>query len=326
MLVAYIATGDASRRTALLVGGLGAAALLTKGLALFVPFWIALVYVLAAWRYVDARFLRRGAMATALAGGVGGLWWLHNLVAYGALQPRGLVGPPLQTTPARPYTLGEKGWSWLTHAAAPQLSSRFWVEHSISRTCTGPTLRFCKANPGAAWISSWTTFATLLAILLAIVGVATFARRSVLGIGPIVAISLPFVAALAQLLVVDWIEFSHNGAASGLQGRYLYLGLVGIASLVAMGAGVVGRRIQRWLPLAVLALGAVLHLRTIEAVLGYHWRGDTDGIRAALDSAAAWSALPTAVTRATWAAAVLIAVVVCAAVTRPFGRPSHGTK
>ncbi len=316
MLVAYVATGDASRRTALLVGGLGAAALLTKGLALFVPFWIALVYAIAAWRYVDARFVRRGAIATAIAGGVGGLWWLRNLVEYGAVQPRGLVGPPLASTPARPYTLGEKGWSWFTEAAAPQLSSRFWVEHSISRTCTGPTLATCKSNDGAGWIQSWTTVATLLTLALVVVAVIACARRRTIGLGPVVAISVPFAAALAQLLVVDWIEFSHNGAASGLQGRYLYLGLVGLGVLFGIGAGVVGGRIQRWLPLVVLALAAVVHIRTIEAVLGYHWRGDADGIRAALDSAAAWSALPTALTRATWAAAVLLALAVVAALLR----------
>lgn len=310
MLIAYVATGDSSRRTALLVGGLGALALLTKGLALFVPIWIAVVYAATAWHYADSRFLRRGLLATATASALGGWWWIRNLVVYDAVQPRGLIGPPLGSSPERRFTLADKGLGWAQEAAR-LLSNRFWVEHSMTKNCSGPPLRAgaCAANPDAQWISAWTTVATLTALVLIVVACVLAARRRT-GVLPLVAIALPFVFVFTQLVAVDWLEFSHSGALSGLQGRYFYLALVGLAALVALGAGALAGRHGRWLPLVLLAGATALHVRTIVTLLGNHWYGARDGLRAAAASATAWSALPAALVRGTWLAAVLLAALV----------------
>ncbi|MDQ1710389.1 MAG: hypothetical protein QOG49_1774 [Frankiaceae bacterium] len=306
-LVAYVATGDSSRRTALLIGGLGALALLTKGLVLFAPAWIVVVYGAVAWRRADSRFAWRGVVAAATAAALGGWWWLRNLAVYDAVQPRGLVGPPLATSPAQRYTLADKGVGWAERAAT-LLSNRFWVEFSVTRNCTGPPLRAtCVANPAAAWIPAWTTVASVVALALIAVAFWTARRRGVL---PLIAVSLPFAAAFAQLVVVDWLEFSHSGAPSGLQGRYFYLALVAVAALVALGAGALLPRHDRWLPLAMLACAAVLHARTIMTILDTHWGGAADGLRVAAANATAWSALPAGLVRLTWLCAAVLAVAV----------------
>lgn len=319
-LIAYVATGDSSRRTALLLGGLGSLALLTKGLVLFLPLWIGIVYAAAAWKSANVRFLRRGLLAAAMVALLGGWWWLRNLAVYGAIQPRGLIGPPLAGSPEQRYTLADKGLGW-AERAAQLLSSRFWVEHSMTRNCVGPPLTTCgaaQANPDARWIGSWTTVATVVALTLIVVAFAAAARRRT-GVLPVVAVLLPFAFAFAQLIAVDWLEYSHSGVASGLQGRYFYLGLVGIAALVALGAGALLGRRDRWLPLLLLAAAIVMHARTIDTVLGNHWYGARDGLRAAANSATAWSALPTALTRSTWLATLLLVAAI--GVLIAFGRP-----
>ena len=306
-LVAYVATGDSSRRTALLIGGCGALALLTKGLVLFLPIWLAIVYGVAAWRSADFRFVRRGAIAVAVASVLGGWWWLRNLAVHGVIQPRGLIGPPLASSPERRYTLADKGWDW-AQIAGKTLSSRFWVENSMTKICSGPPLTPCRrANPDAAWIAGWTGVATIVVLLLILVAFVAAARRRS-GVLALAAVSLPFAFTLAQLVAVDWLEYSHSRALSGLQGRYFYLALVGLAAAVALGASAVARRHDRWIALLLLCGACALHARTIVTVLGNHWYGARDGLRAAADNAAAWSALPTALTRLTWLAAMALVV------------------
>jgi hypothetical protein len=249
-------------------------------------------------------------LATLTASVLGGWWWLRNLAVYGAVQPRGLIGPPLASSPARRFTLADKGFGW-TRVAVRSLSNRFWVEHSVTKICSGPPLRArCDANTQAQWIPAWTAVATVVTLALVAAAVA-FAVRRRAGVLPLVAVLLPFVFALAQLLAVDWLEYSHSGALSGLQGRYFFLAAVGLAALVALGAGeITAGRAHRWLPLAVLCGAAALHARTIVTVLGYHWNGAQDGLRAAATGATAWSALPAIVVRCTWLGAVALTLVV----------------
>jgi hypothetical protein len=158
--------------------------------------------------------------------------------------------------------------------------------------------------------------ASLLALGLIVVAFAVAARRRT-GLLPLVTVVLPFVIAFAQLVAVDWLEYSHSGALSGLQGRYFYLALVGLAPLVALGGGALLQApAHRWLPLAVLFGALALHTRTVVAVLATHWNGAQDGLRAAAASATAWSALPALLVRGTWLGAAALAALVAALLVR----------
>jgi hypothetical protein len=149
--------------------------------------------------------------------------------------------------------------------------------------------------------------ASLLALTLIVVAFAAAARRRT-GVLPLVAVVLPFVFAFAQLVAVDWLEYSHSGALSGLQGRYFYLALVGLAPLVSLGAAAAWPGgADRWLPGLVLLGAVALHAKTVTAVLATHWNGAHDGLRAAAASATAWSALPAVLVRGTWLAAAALA-------------------
>lgn len=55
LLLVRVLSGDTSRRTAVAIGVLTTLALLTKGLALMIPLWVGMAYLLAAFR-----FRRRG--------------------------------------------------------------------------------------------------------------------------------------------------------------------------------------------------------------------------------------------------------------------------
>jgi hypothetical protein len=64
--------------------------LLTKGTSLVLPLIVAAAY-LVGWRRAKASFPWRPAAIVTVAGAVGGLWWLRNLLEFGAgrfRQPR----------------------------------------------------------------------------------------------------------------------------------------------------------------------------------------------------------------------------------------------
>jgi hypothetical protein len=126
------------------------------------------------------------------------------------------------------------------------------------------------------------------------------------------AVAAPFVALVLQVFAVTWREYARSGVPErGLQGRYFFPGVVGLAALAAIGAAAVLKpAAQRWLPVGLLAGGVLLHARAIHSVLSWHWNGAADGSFAALGSAAAWAPWPAALVILEW----LVAVAVCVAV------------
>src|SRR5699024_4452938 len=105
-----VLVGNTALSTAIGLGFLAGAALLTKGFALVLPVWILAAYVLLAWR-VYKRHKRQWqaavpvmtAAATSLVTAivVGGWWWFRNLRVYGTVQPDALPRPdaPADFTP-----------------------------------------------------------------------------------------------------------------------------------------------------------------------------------------------------------------------------------
>lgn len=301
VLAVYVATGDASWRTAVVLGVIGGLALLTKSLALFVPIWFALVYLVAWLHSRDPRVLLRGAVAAGLPVVLAAAWYVRNLSRYGSLQPQGITPKPDPRQPAVPYRLGDKGLDWLHDYALPLLSRRFWVELSVRR-----------GLPTARWIPTWTAIATIIVLTAALIALIVAARHKrflVLA----AAVAAPFVALVLQLLIVTWLEFARSGVPErGLQGRYFFAGMVGLAALAGMGAaGVLTTgTARRWLPIGVLVGAAGLHARAVTSVLSWHWNGAADGAFTALRSAAAWAPWPAALVALEWLATLAVAVAI----------------
>lgn len=300
VLAVYVVTGDTSWRTAVVLGVTGGLALLTKSLALFVPIWFALVYAVAWLRNREPRVLLRGVVAAGLPLVLSGAWYVRNITRYGSLQPQGITPKPDPRQPAVPFRLGDKGWDWLHDYAVPLFSRRFWVELSVRREL-----------PTARWIPTWTALASILLLAAAVAALVVAARqRRLLVLAA--AIAAPFAALVLQVLAVTWREYARSGVPErGLQGRYFFPGIVGLAALAAIGAAaVLPPRHQRWLPVAVLAGAAALHTRAITSVLSWHWNGAADGAFTALRSAAAWAPWPAALVTAEWLAVVAVSIAV----------------
>jgi small subunit ribosomal protein S36 len=299
VLAVYVVTGDASWRTAIALGVTGGLALLTKSLALFMPIWFAIVYAVAWLRARDRGLIVRGAVAAGLPILLAGAWYARNLSRYGSLQPQGITPKPDPRQPAVPYRLGDKGFHWLHDYAVPLFSRRFWVELSVRREL-----------PTARWIPTWTAIASILVLTAVVVALIVAARqRRFLMFAA--AVAAPFAALVLQVFAVTWREYARSGVPErGLQGRYFFPGVVGLAALAAIGAAAVLGTRERWLPLAVLAGGALMHARAINSVLSWHWNGAADGSFTALGNAAAWAPWPAALVTLEWLAAVAACLAV----------------
>lgn len=247
LVAAGVGRGDLRRRTALALGGLAGACLLTKGFGLFLPLLILLAYAVAASRTSVRRVVVPFVLASAAALGTGGWWWVHNRVAYGVLQPDGtrVVQPALVAH----TTWGETGTRWLGQFAT-LMNRRFWLDPGAT------------ALPTAAGVLAVAGLVAVVgAVLLALVAGRPARRDGLL-------LLVPFFSLLGIVGSGSWAAWKVAVAQAGMQGRYLYGGLVMVAVLVAGGlAGVLGRR----LPLVVLGAAAVAQLLGGWLTLRVYW-------------------------------------------------------
>ena len=281
-----VAKGDLSLRTAAAAGALVTLALLAKGFGLvFLPLLVA-VYVVAAVRRSWAAAVRPALLAGALAT-VGAAWWVRNLVLYGAVQPRGF-GPE-----ATAELLGERR---PPGAAADVgtfvdgfwrlVTTRFWAGLGVVEPPTFPV---------------WLAGALAVAVLV-LAAVALAVRRRGGSRLHLLVVSSPVALTLGLTLTASWSNYSAYGRDPGVQGRYLYGAVLGVAVLAAVGVGVLARR---WAAAVVLAAALTLQLYALALVLDDFWALG-DGVRSAL-AAVAYVA--------PWPAGVLAIVAVAVAVT-----------
>ncbi|WHP18343.1 DUF2142 domain-containing protein [Cellulomonas sp. ES6] len=306
-----VARGDLRARTGVWTGLALAVGLLTKAWALlFVPV-VVLAYVVALVRTRDLRRSLTGLVAAGAAAGLGGWWWIASLLRYGTLQPAGHVDHlpvPLEAADA---------WRTYVHDATVLVVSRFWAALSIRTPPDVPA-----ADPSAQPYPLWLTGGlSVLALLLAAV---VLVRRRTFGAGRADGLLLvtPFVLNVAVLVESTWGLYLATGVPRGLQGRYLFTSVAGLAVAAALGLGVLVRgRARRWLPLAVGAGALAFTASAMLKALEFHWAGDSLLDRIA--SLGAWSPLVAPVT-----GAILVAVPVCSiallvALARP-GRTDTG--
>jgi small subunit ribosomal protein S36 len=210
LVLSWVVRGDRSTATALTAGALAGAGILTKVFALPAPLWIVAAYALA-WR---RGLPLRDAIARVAAAGIatvacGGWWAVRNLVVHGTPAPR----PFLYEQPASVDTgLGH----WLG-AVLDRLLSTFWGHFGVEQF----------ALPG------WLIAAASLLLLVALL--AAFVRQEP-SAATLATLVLPAVTTLGMVLWAAWRGYQRSGLPTGLHGRYLFVGLVGIALLWAIGA------------------------------------------------------------------------------------------
>lgn len=273
----HVSTGDTSRRTAVAVGVLGAAALLTKGLALFLPVWIAAAYVVAAARLHVSEprvaawrpALGPGVLALAVAGVGGAWWWLRNLVRYGTIQPS-VIEPDVAA-------VDPDVWGFLGTFAA-RMSQRWWSAFGWDEL-------------HLAWWVVWT--ATAVAAVGVILAVALRPSRARWWRADLLVALLPVVCITGIVGYGAWSWYTTTGALAGVQGRYLFPGVAGAAAVVALGLAAPLRGAVRFLPLVLFAAAAALQSAAAHAALTYFWGpGVLQDVRVSLATMWAWSPWP----------------------------------
>ena len=284
LVLAGVIRGDLRRRTGALVGLLLGLALLTKGLALVLPPFVAAAYGVAWLRHRRSALVPL-ALAAVISAGVGGWWWVRNVVLFGSVQPKGLgpVWVPRVEGRARP------GFTWEEFFPKffVRLSSRFWGGLGY------PDAPVLPKEVTGGWL--------VLFVAIALVGVAV-------GIGGRwgrLAAATQLLPALGLLVLIYYgagVSYVFNGRLPGIQGRYVYAGLAALAVLFALGLVRLAGRAARVLPLLVLAVGLITQAWAWRLLISAWWVprgtvGDREAmVRGAVDSIRLWSPWPDGMT------------------------------
>lgn len=267
-----VGRGDASRRTALVVGGLLGLALLTKALAVGLLAWAALAYALALLgpaRSQRATVAGSALLAAAVAMVVGGWWWVVNLVRYGTVQPSGTAPLPVRDTEP---DLVEFTWTFLTRVTASTWGSFGWLEVRL---------------PGAAALLGLAGVLAGLLLFLLRRPAQPWARAA--GAAAVAGFTLQTAVVYQQSLK----NYLRGGYLAGLQGRYLFAFVAVLAALVAVGAAqALPARARRSAPLFALAAAVGMQAVGVLTALRGFWWPDGEGLRRALAIQAAWAPFP----------------------------------
>ena len=229
LLAIRVAKGDLTAATSVGLGlstGLGA---LSKGHALLIIPVLVVAYIIPIVR--DRRLTGRWLKSVALSGGislvVGGWWWIRNLILYGAVQPLRHVGPDEPP----PFEWLE----WLTDAIY-RVVAGFWGG--------GIALRGRSYMP-FFWVL------TILLILGFVVGWWRSKDRTSSSVS-----SLYLLLLIPAVFLTSALISAERGEVRGIQGRYFYPGLAGVAPLLVLAVAGITRRASRWLP-AAFATGSL---------------------------------------------------------------------
>jgi 4-amino-4-deoxy-L-arabinose transferase-like glycosyltransferase len=283
-MLARVVAGDLRSRTAVVVGLLTLLALLTKGFALLLPPVVLAAYLLA-WRRHGVLPLRPAALALGISCLPGSLWYLHNLIAYGAVQPSGYGA-----------------------AATQQILGPVRPGGTTVHFVTGFTKRMALRFVGGIGLPEGPAFDARVCWAWAIVFVAMVGFALAIGVRRDRLVMLLLIAPAIGVTAIVGLQARaayahHGGVFAGVQGRYLYLAIVGLA--VAVAAGLVqlaGPRLSRWLPLALVLAVIATQALAWRTLLRAWWipaaaRGDRlAAIGGAWHGLATWSPWPAALT------------------------------
>ncbi|WIB66406.1 DUF2142 domain-containing protein [Curtobacterium sp. MCBD17_035] len=208
-----VVTGDVRRRTLLALSVALGLTVASKATGLpAIPF----VAVAAFWSGVGV--LRpvvravRALVALAVAGVLGGWWWLHNIVVYHALQPNGLIA----LRPDEPWTGG----------ATPNFGQFFNSEW----TGLGPTFW---GDFGRAQFPMTPVLTDLLTIV-GIGGIVVWGFRRGPALRSAIALAVFPAFLVATQLLNNWQSYDRTQFIGGVQGRYFFPGIVALVALSAL--------------------------------------------------------------------------------------------
>ena len=252
-----IAKGDLTVRTGIALGLSTGLAILTKAHGLLVIPVIVIAYLIRAFR--DRRVTPEWWRSVALSGGitlvVGGWWWIRNVLRSGAIQPVRHLEPVTEPLVFDWLAFDWAGWFG---EAARRLQSSFWGGGF--------------ALPGTRYMMFYWVL-TVLVIVGSAIGWAISRDRAASSVSGLFALLL-----IPAVLLTSALLSAERGRVVGVQGRYFFPGLAGIAPLVVLGIGSVMRRASRWLPALVVAASAAMTLLAIGYMFQRYWSESGSGL------------------------------------------------
>ena len=286
--LACVLRGDRSLRTAVFVGVALGCALFSKSLALALLPAVFLAY-LVPWLYerrgvasalsVAVTGSEKGAPASrpsvsaalrplvvvgVLAFAIGGWWYAINLARYGAIQPSVPGFPPGKF-------LGDNDVLFF-HYATRVVLLRYWGNFGWFEAIMPTTLIYTAAAVAAA---------------LLLVGLARASRPR--GLRLALLVMLAPTAATYTLMVKQALgTYLRTGYYSALSGRYLFVGVVGVAVVIGMGAANLPR-IRRWSPLVLLLGAGLMQAVAISVVTRRWWEPQGGSLQQAWGALSSWS-------------------------------------
>jgi hypothetical protein len=274
-------------------------ALLTKGLALYLPLLIGLGYLVGAVRAGPRRAVLPGTLAIGLAFATGGWWWVRNRLEYGTFQPDGTK--PVQASMAPHTTFGDTGWIWAKQFAK-LVNQRFWLEPGFMNL------------PGVIWV------AVAAAAALTLVGVLLSLATRTPSWPDALLLALPVLCLLGIVGFGSWEVWEKVLRPAGMQGRYLFGALPGVAVLAVAGAGrLLGRR-RTALPLLVLVLAGAMQALSAFYTSRTYWLPETGSVPSrlvgGLDGLLSWSPFPPAAVVVVLVGTLVTAVALAVRVVR----------
>lgn len=285
LALAWVWSGDTGLRTAAIVGVIGGLAMLTKIFGLPAPLWIGAAYAVAWLRTGRLGRAAAGLGVAAVATIVAGGWWdLRLIITEGTPAPRGFE----YTAPAA----FEIDYGYWLAEFADRITTTFWGHFGVEQFPL-PTIVVAAAT------------VILLTLVLAGTVRGPWAALRHRWAEPVL-LALPTLTTLAMVVYAAWGGYARSGIPSGIHGRYLFLGLTGIAVLAATGLhAVIDRRL---VPLAVLGAAGLMQALGLWTIVTGFWAGD--GMFAQLDSLVDWSPWPPRWVALGWALTGLAGVTV----------------
>jgi small subunit ribosomal protein S36 len=223
-------------RSAVVAGllvGLGA---MTKAFGLLLVPLLVLVFLVALIRSRDrGRALRFAAFGGVVAAVLGGWFWLSNVISHGSMSPTTFF----DRAPTRPdgSVVDHRAWLDLAVRSIPE---RFWLSAG----------RYSVTFPDAVWKGL-----TVAGIALVVGGLVRLIRGG-RWIEALVALA-PFVLTLLYVLQHAHSIYVRTTWTSFLQGRYLFVGIAGLAAVAGAGLPRVSNVwLKRLAPVVALAIQA----------------------------------------------------------------------
>ena len=314
--VVKVLDGDLRARVAVAMGTAMTVALLTKGFALVLP-PIAVLSYLVAWRRSRGAFPSRQVGIVVVAGALGGIWWLRNLLVYKSVQPAGLTDAQADKVwPALPPGKSEHLATY-AHQAFDRMMTDFWgaLGSTVPPSLPGVMTFIASILVGALFVKGFFAAA------------ATTRRVNVVDLGIVL---LPTILVIVPLFFHAWADYTRTGQLIGVQGRYLYPGFVGLVAIAAVGVdllvGLLPPVAERLLPLLACVLALAIEVAAVDIVCTKLWlhngsllHGGASKVADAIGATGPW---PGTVTMAMLALPLVTGLVVLTAAGRETTRRS----